>query len=271
MQEKIKKILKVFISIFIVSTVVFFWTEKAFYYFNKKDDLAGLPCFISGSIATIEIKGEIVPYFTDTYTSEESNNPDSQTSAEEIIYCIGKIQRENDVKAVTLEINSYGGSPVASQEIMDAIKGLNVPSVAVIREGAVSGAYLIASATNRIFASEISDVGGIGVTMSYLDYSGKNQEEGIAYQQLSSGKFKDAGDPDKPLTADEREILLRDLKISHDFFIKKVAQNRKLDIEKVKALADGSSMLGMAAKEKGLIDEIGGRQEAENWIDTNFN
>lgn len=102
--------------------------------------------------------------------------------------------------------------------------------------------------------------------MSYLDYSQKNQEEGVTYQELSSAKFKNYGDPDKPLTSEEKELFMRDLKISHEFFVKKVSQNRKLDIEKVKALADGSSMLGVQAKENGLIDEIGNRDSAEAWI-----
>ena len=149
---------------------------------------------------------------------------------------------------------------------MNAVKRLNKPSVALIREGGVSGAYLIASVANRVFASEISDIGSIGVTASYLDYSQQDKKDGITYNQLSSGKFKDTGSPDKPLTAEEKELIMRDIKISHEFFVKKVAENRKLDIAKVKQLADGSTMLGMAAKENGLIDEIGGIEEAKAWI-----
>lgn len=61
---------------------------------------------------------------------------------------------------------------------------------------------------------------------------------------------------------------MRDIKISHEFFVKKVAENRKLDVEKVKQLADGSIMLGMAAKENGLIDEIGGIEEAKGWLNS---
>lgn len=179
-----------------------------------------------------------------------------------------KVKQNDDIKAVIFEINSYGGSPVASEEIMNAINNLEKPSVAVIRESAISGAYLVASATNRIFASEISDIGGIGATTSYLDYSKKNQKEGIVYQELSSAKFKDTGNSDKKLTAEEKELIMRDLKISHEFFVEKVAQNRKLDIEKVRKLADGSSMLGRMAKENGLIDEIGDRNNAEDWLST---
>ena len=150
--------------------------------------------------------------------------------------------------------------------IMNAIQRLNKPSVAVIRESAISGGYLIASATDRIFASELSDIGGIGATMSYLDYSKQNSRDGITYNELSSAKFKNTGDYDKPLTAEEKELLMRDINILHEAFIKNISNNRRLDIEKVGKLADGSSMLGQMAKENGLIDEIGGFDEAENWV-----
>ena len=112
----------------------------------------------------------------------------------------------------------------------------------------------------------MSDVGGIGVAMSYLDYSQQNGQDGITYQQLSSGKFKDTGSPDKVLTAEEKELLMRDIKILHEAFVKRVAENRGLDIEQVEKLADGSTMLGRAAKENGLIDEIGNIYDAQKWI-----
>jgi protease-4 len=72
--------------------------------------------------------------------------------------------------------------------------------------------------------------------------------------------------PDKPLTQAERKIIERDLKITLENFITAVAENRKLDVEKVRALADGSSLLGEAALQNGLIDKIGGLFEAESYI-----
>jgi protease-4 len=102
--------------------------------------------------------------------------------------------------------------------------------------------------------------------MSYLDYSRQNQKDGLTYNQLSSGKFKDTGDPDKALTAQESELLMRDINIIHQNFIKAVAENRNLDIKKVENLADGSTMLGQMALENGLIDEIGSQPEVEKYL-----
>ena len=267
-KEKIKKILKIVLVVFVVLIALAFWYEKDFYFLEDEDDLAGLPCYKSYDVATIEIKGEIVPYFVYMPAADASGDSGSSdaVSSEEVIDCIDDIKQDGNIKTVILEINSYGGSPVASEEIMNAIKGLSKPSIAVIREAATSGGYLIASATDRIFASELSDIGGIGVTMSYLDYSKQNSRDGITYNELSSAKFKNTGDSDKPLTAEEKALIQRDLKILHEAFVKNISKNRKLDISKVEKLADGSSMLGQMAKENGLIDEIGDRNSAEEWI-----
>jgi len=99
--------------------------------------------------------------------------------------------------------------------------------------------------------------------MSYLE----NVDDTKKYVQLSSGKYKDAGDPDKPLTEDEKAVLLRDVKIVHENFIEAVAQNRNIPVEEVRKIADGSSVLGMTAISLKLIDEIGSWTEAEKYLE----
>jgi len=267
-KKKLRKILKIVLVVFVVLTALYFWGEKAASFFLAEDDLAGLPCYKGNGIATIEIRGEIISYFLYTSDLDKIDDPDAYdaVSSEEVVMCINDIQNDDDMKGVVVEIDSPGGSPFASEEIMNAIKGIDKPTAAVIRERATSGAYLIATATDKIFASELSDIGGIGVTMSYLDYSHQNEQGGIIYQQISSGKFKDAGDPDRPLADEEKELFMRDTKLVHEAFVRNVATNRNLDVKKVEEIADGSSMLGIAAKENGLIDEIGDTNSAKSWL-----
>ena len=169
-------------------------------------------------------------------------------------------------KAILVAIDSYGGWPVAGEDITNALKQAKKPTVALIRSAGTSAAYFVSTGADRIIASKYSDIGSIGVTMSYTDNIKQNQVNGVGYNQLSAGKYKDMGDPNKPLTNEEKAIYLRDLKISHENFIKDVAQNRNLDVEKVRALADGSSMLGESALANGLIDQIGGFSEAEEYL-----
>ena len=236
-------------------------------YFTDEYSFMDEACPEDSNVAVISIHGNIVTYLTEPSYQEESYStiPDL-VSSEEIVAYIDEAEKDNNIKAIIVEIDSYGGNPVASEEIMNALKKMTKPTIAVIREGAVSGAYLIASGADKIYASEMSDVGGIGITMSYLDYSQKNRQEGITYQQLSSGKFKDTGNPDKKLTTEEKELFMRDIKILHEALVKRIAENRGLDIEKVEKLADGSTVLGKAAKENGLIDAIGNIYGAEEWI-----
>jgi len=163
-------------------------------------------------------------------------------------------------------VHSYGSYPVAGEEVANAMRKAQKPTVAIIRNGGLSAAYYAATGADKIFASVNSDVGSIGVTMSYLDSSLQNQKEGLTYNQLSAGRFKDAGDPDKKLSAEEIKLFMRDVDIIHQNFIKAVAENRDLDINKVRALADGSSMLGEMALKNGLIDQIGGIDEAKEYL-----
>jgi len=102
--------------------------------------------------------------------------------------------------------------------------------------------------------------------MSYMDYAKQNQEDGLTYNKLSSGKFKDAGDPDKILTYEEKQLFMRDVNVLNENFVQTVAENRNMDIEKVRELADGSSWLGEQALEYGLIDRIGSFFEAKKYL-----
>lgn len=216
------------------------------------------------NVAGINLHGNLVTYVTD----DEYNF--NEASAEEIYAMLDFAEETEQIKAIVLEIDSYGGSPVASEEIANKIKSMKKPVIAVIREGGASGAYWVASAADYIFASELSDIGSIGVTMSYLDESKLNIKEGYTWNNLSTGIFKDAGNSDKPLTAEERAIFERDIKIVFDKFKAEVAKNRGLSLEEVEALADGSTMLGRQALEAGLIDGIGYLEEAEDYIASKY-
>lgn len=188
-------------------------------------------------------------------------------SSEDIIKSIRDAEDKDSIKAILVQIDSAGGYPVASEELATAIRDIKKPNVGLIREYGTSGAYWAASAADWLIASKLSTIGSIGITSSYIDYAKQNTKEGITYNQLSTGKFKDMQDPEKPLTDEERKLIERDLAIANEQFIATVAENRKLAIDSVRALADGSSMLGEAAKEKGLIDQLGGYDEAKKHLE----
>ena len=211
----------------------------------------------------VRLHGELVTYKVEGGTEEE---PVDQTSSEEIVNTIQEAESDPKVKAILLEVDSYGGSGVAAEEIANALKHSTKPTVAQIRESGVSAAYWSATGAKTIFASANSDVGGIGVTMSYLQNVNQNTQNGLEFIELNTGKFKNAGDPNKPLTAEERKLFQRDLDIMLDNFISDVAHNRSIPLEEVRKLADGSSMLGTMALQNKLIDKIGGQTEVKRYL-----
>ncbi len=215
------------------------------------------------NVAGINLHGQLVTYIPE----KDSEDYVDTVPADYVSYYIKKAEKNSDIKAIVLEIDSPGGSPVAGEEIAHLLKTSKKPTIALIRQAGLSASYWAASGANTIFASRNSDVGSIGVTYSYLDNVEKNQKEGLNYNLLYSGKYKEMASRDKVLTEEERNLIMRDLKIIHNNFIADVAKNRKLTVGKVTIIADGSSVLGEQAKNLGLVDQIGDLVDVEAYLE----
>jgi len=219
------------------------------------------------NIAVVPIVGDIT---TLPYPEDDTADPASQypiAAVDEILYQLRLAEYYDPyIEGILVRIDSPGGSPVASEILADALKASPLPVAALIREYGVSGGYLVATGADTIFASSLSDVGSIGITMSYVENVEKNRKEGLRYVPLSSAPFKDYGDPNKPLTAAERVLIERDLRVYHDEFVRQVAENRNMPVEDVAKLADGSSMPGALALEHGLIDALGNQAATRTWF-----
>ncbi len=192
-------------------------------------------------------------------------------SSEQIIRYINDADSNPSVKAILFDINSGGGTPVATDEIAQRIKTINKTNIAVIREVGASGAYWIASATDRIFANRMSITGSIGVIGSYLEIADLLDQYNITYRRLVSGEYKDMGSPFKEMTKDEENKYQAILDQMHEFFIEEVAANRNLDPDEVKDISDGSVFLGVEAKDLNLVDELGTKADAIAYLEKELN
>jgi protease-4 len=181
---------------------------------------------------------------------------------------VREAEAEPGIDGILVEINSPGGTPVASQRIADSLRSTDLPVVALVGDVAASGGYMVAAAADHIVASPMSDVGSIGVNMSYVEESKKNEEEGLTYVQLTTGEFKDAGTPNRAITERERARFQEDLELVHQEFVNVIAAYRGLEVAKVEELADGSSMPGVRALENNLIDSLGGLDAAISILST---
>ncbi|MCS7134422.1 MAG: signal peptide peptidase SppA [Candidatus Pacearchaeota archaeon] len=213
------------------------------------------------NVALIRIQGPIL--------SGKNEFVPEATFSDDIVNLIEEVKKNKNIRAIIFEINSPGGSAVASKEISDAIKEIKKEklTIALIRELGVSGAYWVASACHYIIASPMSITGSIGVTASYLEYSKLLERLNITYQRLVAGKYKDIGSPYKNLTQEERELLQNILDSVHREFVLEIKTNRNLTEEQTKEIAKGMFYLGKEAKELGLIDFLGSKKDVIKYIE----
>jgi protease IV len=168
------------------------------------------------------------------------------------------------VKAIVLDIYSGGGNVVASRELMRAIKKTKKPKVAWIGEIGASGAYYAASAADKVVSDEDSMTGSIGVIMFIEHYYDLFDWVGINVTTIKAGGSKDIGSPYRPMTRDEEKEMTDMVNKVYDSFTTDVAKNRHLDVAYVKNISQGRIYLGSEAKAIGLVDELGGFDDAVN-------
>ncbi|MBS6062459.1 signal peptide peptidase SppA [Criibacterium bergeronii] len=179
----------------------------------------------------------------------------------EIMDSLEKVRNDEDVKGVILKIDSPGGGVYESAQISDKIKQIksekNIPFYASMGATCASGGYYIAANCDKIYASNETLTGSIGVIMSSLNLSGLFEKYGIKEDVIKSGTYKDIGSTSRQMTQSERQILQQMVDSSYAEFVKVVADGRKLSQDYVRSIADGRVYDGRQALEKKLIDKIG--------------
>lgn len=178
-----------------------------------------------------------------------------------------RARRDDDVRAVLLRINSPGGTVTGSdllyQEVARFKQERGVPVVAHLMGLATSGGYYVAQAADAIHAQPTTVTGSIGVIMAGVNLTGLMEKIGVEDQTLVTGEFKDAGSMLRPMQPGERAQLQSVLDDLFARFLSVVDAGREnLDGEQVRALADGRIFSAQQALEAGLVDAVGGFDEA---------
>ncbi|PKN13176.1 MAG: signal peptide peptidase SppA [Deltaproteobacteria bacterium HGW-Deltaproteobacteria-4] len=186
------------------------------------------------------------------------------TSASEIIEDLRDFEDDSAIKAIVLRIDSPGGSVAPSQEIHDAIKKTAAIKPVVVSMGSVaaSGGYYIAVAAQQIVANPGTMTGSIGVIMEFANYEELLKKIGWQNIVVKSGRFKDIGSPNRPMSAADQQLLQAMIDDVQSQFVDAVAQGRNLSLEEVKKVADGRIMTGRQALAAGLVDKLGGLESA---------
>jgi protease-4 len=170
------------------------------------------------------------------------------------------------VKGVILRINSPGGTVTASRLMYDEIvhfrKRTGKPVVAALMDVAASGGYFVACACDEIIAQPMTVTGSIGVVMQMIDLSGTMSKIGVRGDAITSGPFKDAGSPFRPLKPEEREVFQGIVDQMYEQFVRVVRESRtNLDAESVRSVSDGRVFIAEQALAAGLVDRIADMRE----------
>ncbi|MBS3113401.1 signal peptide peptidase SppA [Candidatus Woesearchaeota archaeon] len=250
----------IFLTLFLALLAIF---SNIGAWFISKDLSGGYN--VDGNIAVIPLSGLILTEPSNSFLGDEV------TASNDVLKYIDMANKNSNIKAILFEINSPGGSPVASKEIADAIQRSKKKTYSLIRDVGTSGAYWIASATNKIIANEMSITGSIGVISSYIDFSGLLNNYNVTYNRLVAGKYKDVGSPFKKLEYDEKLLIEKQLTLIHGYFISAVAKNRNLSESEVRNIATGMYFIGVEAKKLGLIDVLGDKYTLEKLLKEELN
>lgn len=211
--------------------------------FPSKDQ--GQDFFTSGKIGVVEIKGLI-------------------TSAEKPIRELTEFRKDRQVRAIVLRIDSPGGAVGASQEIFEEVRRTDriKPVVASMGSIAASGGYYAALGARKIIASQGTLTGSIGVIVKFPNLTEIFDKIGYRSEIVKSGKLKDIGAMNRPMTAEEKALLQDIIDNVHQQFVKAVSESRSLSHEQALKLSDGRIFSGEQALKLGLIDRFGNFTDA---------
>src|ERR1700684_332123 len=182
-------------------------------------------------------------------------------SPQPVVGQLKKLADDSSIKAIILHVNSPGGGVAASEEIYREVKRINQEKkkriVVSIETVGASGAYYIASASNKIYADQGSIVGSIGVIAEWVNYGDLLKWAKLKNIVLKTGEFKDTGNPARDLTPNEQVYMQSLIDNMFGQFVQAVSEGRGMKFEDVKSIANGKVWTGEQAMSMKLIDGVG--------------
>lgn len=227
-------------------------------------DLAGIassePKGTSGNVVAVYYAvGDIVQETTSDFNTEP------QIVSKKVITDLQKLADDDDVKAVVLRVNSGGGSAYASEQIWHEVMNIKAQKPIVVSMGdmAASGGYYISCAADYIFAEPTTITGSIGI-FGMFPNAGEllNDKLGVHFSTVKTNEFSDFGSIARPFTEQERALAQRYINNGYELFTQRCADGRQKKQSDIKQIGEGRVWTGLHAKQIGLVDELGGLNEA---------
>ncbi len=232
-------LVKIFFSVFFTFLMIFL-AILVFSFIFSKTIKENSSIISENSIGVVEVKGVI-------------------RDSDKILKTLNDYAENDKIKAIIVKINSPGGGVVPSQEIYREIikTKKKKPVYAYMQSLSASGGYYIACACNEIFANPGTITGSIGVILEFTNFEKLFDKLGIKAIVIKSGKFKDTGNPFRPVTDEEKQWLNEVVQNIYNQFLEAVSVSRKIPVNELKKIADGRIFTGKQALKYKLVDNLG--------------
>lgn len=205
-------------------------------------------------VAVVYAEGDIV----------DGEGSEGQIGGDALARDLRRLRRDARVKSVVLRVNSPGGSVIASERIQRELALINVAKPVVVSMGslAASGGYWISTASRQIFAQPNTITGSIGVFAIVPNVRGFANTHGVTFDTVKTARYADVFTITRPRTDAELAVIQRGTDVVYDAFITRVAEARRLPADSVRMIAEGRVWSGTQALRLGLVDSLGGLDDA---------
>lgn len=213
----------------------------------------------------LDKSGNIIAVYYAFGGIDDSTSPEEGINSEKVITDLRKLREDETIKAVVLRVNSPGGSAYGSEQIWHEVVLLKAKKPVIVSMGdyAASGGYYISCAADTIVADPTTLTGSIGIFGMFPNMQGLLTDKiGLHFDMVKTNRFSDMGDMTRPFNADEREAMQNYINNGYKLFVKRCADGRGMSTEAIEKIAEGRVWTGEAAKELGLVDELGGLDRA---------
>lgn len=186
----------------------------------------------------------------------------------EMVPIIVRLAEDENVKGMVLRVNSPGGSVFGSEQIGEALDYFQSKGkVLTVSMGdyAASGGYWISAGADRIFADPLTITGSIGIFGMVPNIEKLTDKIGIHPQTVGTNPSTVFPQIFYPMSESQHAALQRNVERGYETFVTRVAKGRKKEVSYIKSIAEGRVWNAMTAKKIGLVDELGGVQDAISW------
>lgn len=213
----------------------------------------------------LDKSGNIIAVYYAFGGIDDTTSPEEGIDSEKVIKDLRKLREDETIKAVVLRVNSPGGSAYGSEQIWREVVLLKEKKPVIVSMGdyAASGGYYISCAADCIVADPTTLTGSIGIFGMFPNLEGLLTDKlGLHFDMVKTNPFADMGDLTRAFNDAEKAAMQNYINNGYKLFVQRCADGRGMSVEAIEKIAEGRVWTGVAAKELGLVDELGGLDKA---------